>query len=268
MGLALRIFLLGIVIWGALALLGRKLRFFLERALASELPEGVEEVTIRTPDGERLAAWWFGVPGAPLATLYLHGNGGYLSVYSEHLLAIRKAGQSLLIVDYRGYGQSTGSPSEAGLYLDAQAAYDWLLQKGYPGERIVVQGLSLGTAVAVETASRNRVGGVVLEAPLSSARAVAAGILPIVGWTLPLGFDSIAKVPALRAPLLVIHGDRDRVIDFSLGEALFAAAPEPKEFLKVPGAGHEDLPMVAGVSYQAALKRLYARCCLETKSYK
>ena len=260
MSLALRIFVIAIVLWGALALIARKFTFFPEQAIASELPAGAEEVTIQTLDGEQLRGWWFNAPGAPLATLYLHGNGGYLSVYSEHLLAIRQAGNSVLIIDYRGYGQSTGSPSEQGLYTDAQAGYQWLRQKGYPGERIILQGLSLGTAVAVEIASRNKIGGMVLEAPLSSARAVAAGILPVIGWTLPLGFDSIAKIPRLQAPLLVIHGDRDRVINLSLGRDLFAAAPEPKEFLMVPGAGHEDLPMVAGLQYQAALQRLYQRC--------
>lgn len=261
MNLALRIFVYVIVIWGAVALLGRKFRFFPDPVIAGELPAGAEAVTIQTQDGEHLSAWWFNAPGAPLATLYLHGNGGYLAVYSEHLLAIRQAGHSLLIIDYRGYGQSTGSPSEQGLYTDGQAGYQWLRQKGYPGERIILQGLSLGTAVAVEIASRNKIGGMVLEAPLSSARAVAASVLPIIGWTLPLGFDSIAKIPRLQAPLLVIHGGRDRVINLALGRDLFAAAPEPKEFLLVPGAGHEDIPMVAGLKYQAALQRLYQRCC-------
>lgn len=258
---ALRILAVSFVLWGGLALLGRKLTYFPMQAPSDESPPDAEAVSIETPDGERLSAWWFHQPGAELATLYLHGNGGYLSMYTEHVGAIRRAGHSVLILDYRGYGKSTGSPSEAGLYQDAQASYKWLLQRGYRPREIVVQGLSLGSAVAVEVATKNPVGGLVLEAPFSSAPAVAALIFPVVGWTLPLGYDSIGKIPALRVPLLVMHGDRDRIIDLSLGRSLFAAAPEPKEFLLVPGAGHEDLPMMAGAAYQAALQRLYRRCC-------
>lgn len=260
MALALRILLYVAVIWGGLFWLARKSTYFPGRAATSEVPPGAEVVTIATPDGERLRAWWLPAPGAALATLYLHGNGGYLEVYAEHLQAVRQAGQAVLIIDYRGYGESSGSPSEAGLYVDAQAAYDWLRQRGYAPERIVVQGLSLGSAVAVEIGTRNRIGGLVLEAPFSSARAVAAGIVPILGWTLPLGFDSIGKIAALRAPLLLIHGDRDRVIPLRLGQDLYHAATKPKEFLLVPGAGHEDLPFIAAERYQAALRRLYERC--------
>ncbi len=261
MSLALRIFVYALVIWGTLVWLGRKYTYFPSRGVESEVPAGARVITLPTADGERLQGWWFEAPGAPLATLYLHGNGGYLAIYSEHLQAIRKAGHSVLIIDYRGYGQSTGSPSESGLYLDAQTAYEWLRQRGYPAERIVVQGLSLGSAVAVELASKQKVGGLVLEAPFSSARAVAARILPLVGWTLPLGYESITKIPGVKVPLLVIHGDRDRVINLQLGRDLYTAAPEPKEFLLVPGAGHEDLPMIAGEAYQQALRRLYQRCC-------
>jgi fermentation-respiration switch protein FrsA (DUF1100 family) len=234
--------------------------YFPMQSPTNDAPSDSQDVAIQTPDGERLSAWWFEAPGAKLATLYLHGNGGYLSMYIDHLRAINQAGNSVLIIDYRGYGRSTGAPSETGLYTDAQAAYQWLRSRGFAPNQIVIQGLSLGSAVAVEVATRNRVGGVILEAPLSSARAVAASKLPFLGWTLPLGFDSIAKIPALKAPLLVIHGDRDRVIDLTLGRDLYAAAPEPKEFFLVPGAGHEDLPMVAGTRYQAALQRLYQRC--------
>ncbi len=258
---ALRIAALLFVLWGGLALLGRKLTYFPMQAPSNELPADAEAVSIQTPDGERLSAWWFHQPGAQLVTLYLHGNGGYLSMYTEHVGAIQRAGHSLLILDYRGYGKSSGSPSEAGLYTDAQSGYEWLRQRGYRPKQIVVQGLSLGSAVAVEVATRNPVGALVLEAPFSSAPAVAALIFPVIGWTLPLGYNSISKIPALRAPLLVLHGDGDRIIDLSLGRELFNAAPDPKEFVLVPGAGHEDLPMVAGIAYQAALQRLYSRCC-------
>jgi fermentation-respiration switch protein FrsA (DUF1100 family) len=260
MTLALRISIYLLILWVVLVFVGRRMIYFPEKSPRVELPVDAKAVSLNTPDGERISGWWFESDQGPYATIYLHGNGGYLSIYIDHLEAIRKAGSSLLIIDYRGYGESTGSPSESGLYADAQAAYDWLRKRGYPANRIVVQGLSLGTAVAVDLASRNSVGGVVLEAPLSSARAVAADLIGFPGWTLPLGFDSIGKIGKLRAPLLVIHGDRDRVINLRLGRELFDAAPEPKEFFLVPGAGHEDLPMIAGPRYQDALVRLYQRC--------
>ncbi len=261
----LKLFAPTILVWGALALVGHQMTYFPTRAVSAESPEGAEELSIATPDGERLHAWWYEKPAsklrAPLATLYLHGNIGHLGVYANHLRPVRQAGTSVLIIDYRGFGRSTGSPNEAGLYLDAQAGYDWLRERGYQPHQIIVQGLSLGTAVAVELATKNPVGGLVLEAPFTSARAVAAFRVPVIGWTLPLGYDSIGKIPALRAPLLVMHGDQDRIIDPAQGRELYAAAAEPKEFLMVPGAGHQDLPMVAGVAYTAALQRLYSRCC-------
>lgn len=233
------------------------------RSAGQPVPEGAEEISISTPDGERLNAWWFERPASklrtPLATLYLHGNIGHLGVYANHLRPVRQAGTSVLIIDYRGFGGSTGSPDEAGLYTDAQAGYDWLRERGYQPHQIIVHGLSLGTAVAVELATKNPVGGLILEAPFTSARAVAAFRVPVIGWTLPLGYDSLGKIPALKAPLLVMHGDRDQIIDPAQGRELYAAAAEPKEFLLVPGAGHQDLPMVAGATYPAALRRLYQR---------
>lgn len=260
MNLALRILVYVCVIWIALFFIGRWVTYFPEKDPSVQLPADAKAVLLHTSDGEKISGWWFESSKGPFATIYLHGNGGYLSIYIDHLEAIRRAGSSVLIIDYRGYGESTGKPSEAGLYADAQAAYDWLRKRGYPANRIIVQGLSLGSAVAVDLAVRNPIGGVVLEAPLSSARAVAADRIGFIGWTLPLGFESISKIGKLKAPLLVIHGDRDRVIDIRLGRDLFAAAPQPKEFLTVPRAGHEDLPMIAGPAYQAALKRLYERC--------
>ena len=126
---------------------------------------GVEDLWITAADGVRLHGWWKAVPGARLATVYLHGNAGNVTHRAGHIFAVAEAGSSILVIDYRGYGKSAGSPSESGLYADARAAYGWLREQSWSPERIVVHGESLGTAVAVDLAVRKPVAGVVLEAP-------------------------------------------------------------------------------------------------------
>ncbi|MBI3696360.1 MAG: alpha/beta hydrolase [Acidobacteria bacterium] len=220
---------------------------------------GAQDLWLRAADGVRLHAWWIPAPEARVATLYLHGNGGNLTFRADAMQAIPSAGSSLLMLDYRGYGRSQGSPSEKGLYADAEAGYQHLLAAGYAPERIVVYGESLGTAVAVDLAARHKVAGVVLQAPFTSARDVAWRVLPLLGPMLVWGFDSKRKIPGIGVPLLILHGDRDEVIAFDLGRALFAAAREPKWFWTVRGAGHNDLIEVAGAEYAQRLREFYGR---------
>jgi hypothetical protein len=216
------------------------------------------EVWLTARDGVKLNAWWIPAPGVRLVTVFFHGNAGNLTHRIEHMRAIIAAGSSLLLLDYRGYGKSEGKPSEAGLYMDADAAYQWLIDQGHAPECIVIQGESLGTAVAVELAARKPAAGVVLEAPFSSASQVAAGILPFLGPLIMRGFDSKGKIGKVRAPLLFMHGNRDEVILYKLGQDLYAAAPEPKSFWTVEGAGHNDLLEVAGDKYREHLAAFYA----------
>jgi fermentation-respiration switch protein FrsA (DUF1100 family) len=219
---------------------------------------GAAEVWLRTSDGVRLHAWWVERPSAPVATLYLHGNAGNITHRGAFAELITEAGSSVLLLDYRGYGRSTGHPTEAGLYRDADAGYEWLRARGIAPGRIVVHGESLGTAVAVDLASRRECAGVVLASPFPSARAVAGRVLPLVGPLLVWGFDSKRKITGVRAPLLFIHGDRDEVIDTTLGRELFDAAPQPKQFWLVPGAGHNDLLDEAGIEFGLRLRRFYS----------
>ncbi|MCC6392204.1 MAG: alpha/beta fold hydrolase, partial [Bryobacterales bacterium] len=151
---------------------------------------GAEDVQIVTRDGVKLHGWWKETRGSEIATLFLHGNAGNVSHRGRSIRAITEAGSSVLALDYRGYGKSEGSPSETGLYADADAAYDWLIGKGYDAARLILHGESLGTAVAVELASRRSSRGLILEAPFPSARAVAGTVLPVVGPALVWGFDS------------------------------------------------------------------------------
>lgn len=201
---------------------------------------GAEDVHLTTADGVKLHSWW--VPGSgPGVVLYLHGNAGNITHRSSAVRALQSMGQAVLLPDYRGYGKSEGSPSEKGLYRDADAAYQALLARGYAPEQIVLYGESLGTAVAVDLASRKPCRLLVLQAPFPSARAVAAHVLPLLGPALISGFDSDSKIGRVHVPLVVIHGDRDEVIDISLGRRLFEKANEPKQFWAVAGAMHNDV---------------------------
>ena len=218
---------------------------------------GAEDVWILTSDGVRLHAWWIMSPQASLVTLYLHGYAGNVTHRFLQIREIIAAGSSVLMLDYRGYGKSGGSPSEHGLYADADAAYMYLLDHGYSARHIILQGESLGTAAAVDLASRKECAGVVLEAAFTSGGDVANTVLPVIGPLVFRGFDSKSKIANIRAPLLFFHGDRDEIIPLKLGRSLFKAAPEPKWFIEIPGAGHNDLVEVAGSSYRERLHEFY-----------
>jgi fermentation-respiration switch protein FrsA (DUF1100 family) len=187
----------------------------------------------------------------------LHGNAGNLTHRFLPIQEITAAGSSVLILDYRGYGKSGGAPSEHGLYADADAAYLYLLDHGYSARHIVLQGESLGTAVAVDLASRKECAGVVLEAAFTSGGDVANTVLPVIGPLLFRGFDSKSKIANIHAPLLFFHGDRDEIIPLRLSRSLFDAAPEPKWFIEIPGAGHNALVERAGLSYRKRLHEFY-----------
>jgi uncharacterized protein len=220
---------------------------------------GAEDVTLTASDGVRLHAWWAPSGEAAVATLFLHGNAGNVTHRGTHIEQLRRAGSAVLVVDYRGYGRSEGSPSEQGLLRDARSGYDWLRAQGWAASRIVLHGESLGSTVAVLLAAEVECAGVVLEAPFPSVQAVAGGILPFVGPLVARGFNAGARVQQIGAPLLILHGDRDEVIAQRHGRRLFEMAVEPKEFVSVPGAGHNDLVFTAGDVYADRLKTFYER---------
>jgi pimeloyl-ACP methyl ester carboxylesterase len=212
------------------------------------------DVWLRASDGVRIHAWWKAAREARVATLFLHGNGGNLTHRADHLREIAAAGSDVLILDYRGYGRSDGSPSERGLYADADAGYSYLLRTGKP---VVVHGESLGAAVAVDLAVRRPAAGVVLEAPFTSVRDMAGLALPVLGPLAIWGYDNQAKIGRLRAPLLIVHGDRDSLVPLRFGQRLYAAASPPKWLWVVPGAGHNDILDAAGSAYRERLRRFY-----------
>jgi len=192
-------------------------------------------------------------------TLFLHGNAGNVTHRFGHIRAITDAGSSVLILDYRGYGKSNGWPTEAGLYRDADAGYQFLRAAGYASGQILVHGESLGAAVAVDLASRNPCAAVVLEAPFTSARDMAKAVLPGIGPLLIWSFDSESKIARVLQPLLVIQGDHDEVVPTRLGEALFEEAPGRKSMWVIHGAGHNDIVETAGAAYPEQLRSFYDR---------
>lgn len=215
------------------------------------------DVWLESADHVRLHGWYVAQPQSRWVTLFLHGNAGNLTHRYMHFREITGAASSVLMVDYRGYGKSAGTPSEKGLYLDAEAAYLHLLSTGHNPEHIILHGESLGSAVAVDLASRRRCGALILEAPFTAASDVAGTVLPIVGPLLVRGFDSRRKIGGVHAPILFIHGAADEIVPLRFGQALFAVAPEPKAFWTVPGSGHNDIIETAGAGYGQRLRSFY-----------
>jgi len=221
----------------------------------SLLQIGAVELTFPSLDGTRLSAWWLAPAGATTATLFLHGNAGNATHRFPTMIEIASAGSAVLMLDYRGYGRSEGRPTEVGLYRDARAAFDVLRAK--VAVPIVLHGESLGTAFAAKLAGEVECAGLILEAPFPSARAVAQRVLPGLGPLLVWGFNTEASIRKVACPVLVIHGERDEVIDRELGRQVYEAAPEPKDFWLVPGAGHNDLAAMAGPLYRGRLRSFY-----------
>ena len=220
-----------------------------------------EELQLRAEDGIRIHGWFVPRAGARATLLILHGNAGNIGHRVPWIEMLHRAGAGVLIIDYRGYGRSAGQPLEEGLYRDARAAYAWWREKRSPAaEKLVVVGESLGGAVATELAAREPVAGLILQSTFTNAWDMAKTILPL-GLLQPLTsirFDSVGRIARIRCPKLFIHGNRDEIIPFRLGRKLFELAPEPKEFYEVQGAGHNDLPWVAGPEYEARIARFLA----------
>jgi hypothetical protein len=223
----------------------RKLQYFPDSSrtlpAAAGLPQA-QEVTLKSRDGERLIAWY--VPardGKPLV-LYFQGNAGASNLRVNRFTWLTAGGAGLLALSYRGYGGSTGHPTEAGLIDDARAAYDFARAHA-DAKRIVLFGESLGTAVATKLAAEREIGGLILDAPFTSAADVGAAVYPFapVRRMMKDQWHSDRRIGRVKAPLLVLHGARDNVIPISFGEKLFGLAREPKQFVRFPQGGHVNL---------------------------
>jgi fermentation-respiration switch protein FrsA (DUF1100 family) len=214
---------------------------FFPEAEVPDAPAGVTDLVFTTSDGVRLHAWWAEVPGARATLVWSHGNGGNIAGRGAVLLALAARGVSVLAYDYRGYGRSGGQPSEEGVYRDALAAYGHLRTRGIPASRLVAFGESLGSAVSVRLASERPCAGLVLVSPFTRLKDVARVHYGPLAALAGDRFDALTLIPKIGRPLLVAHGDQDEIVPFELGVRLFEAAQEPKRFLRVEGAHHNDV---------------------------
>jgi len=228
--------------------------FFAQRAFIFPIPQTVrttpqaagfaeaEEHFLTTADGEKVIIWH--VPAKPgrAVVIYFAGNGDFLAGLADRFRAITSDGTGLVALSYRGYAGSSGRPSEQGLLQDAAAAYAFTSAR-YGTDRIVVWGFSLGSGVAVALAADQPVGKVILEAPYTSIVDIAGSRFRIVPvrWLIWDQFRSDQRIGRVSAPLLFMHGARDATIAIGFGERLFALAHEPKQFVRFPGGGHENL---------------------------
>jgi uncharacterized protein len=242
---------------GGLYLFQRQLLYLPDRTrpeLAGLAELGVREVTLSTEDGLSLLSWYLPPrPGQPVVA-YFHGNGGHIGYRVERLLRFARQGFGVLMSEYRGYGGNPGTPSETGFYADGQAALAFLKREGVAPSRLVLYGESLGSGVAVQLATQHEIAALILEAPPTSVAEVAQCHFPYVPASRMVvdRFDSLSRIAEVKAPILVLHGESDRVVPIRYGRTLFDAAPEPKEGWFVPDAGHEDLARYGGLDVAVA----------------
>ncbi len=203
-----------------------------------------EDVYFSSSDGIRLNGWFIPAGESRATILFCHGNAGNISHRIEVIYLFNKLGLNVFIFDYRGYGRSQGSPTEEGLYMDAQAAYKYLVEKrNLKEESIVVYGKSIGANVAVELCSKVKTAALISESAFTSALDMGKKLFPFLPlkWLISIKFDALSKIKDIIVPKLIIHSKDDRIIPFKHGRKLFEAAPEPKEFYPMRGGHNEAL---------------------------
>ncbi len=256
--------ILGVVIAAYVVLVGlaflfqERLLYFPLRNLATS-PASInlayEEVRFEAADGIELSGWFIPAVEPKGVVLFFHGNAGNISHRLDSIATFHRLGLSVFIIDYRGYGQSEGRPTERGTYLDAEAAWRYLVQERQirPTE-IVLFGRSLGGAVAAWLAEQQRPAALILESTFTSVPDVAAQSYPFLPVRLlsRIHYDTLERLPKIDCPVLVIHSPDDRLIPYSHGRRLLAAAKEPKAFIALRG-GHNEGFIIAGPEYEAKL---------------
>ncbi len=227
-------------------LMQRQLQYFPDRSVIAPVEaglSGVAEERITTTDGETVVLWYAPAPAGRPTILFFHGNAGSVADRAQRLAFWQARGFGAAFLSYRGFGASSGHITEAGLLEDARAAHRFLVDRGVDPALILALGESLGTGVAIRLAAERPLGALILEAPFTSAADVAARAYPFLPVRLLMKdqFPSLAHIPAVTAPLLIVHGTADEVIPIALGKRLYAAAIGPKTFRAIEGATHAAL---------------------------
>jgi len=220
--------------------------------LPSEFALEFTDCYFTTPDGERLHGWFFPPEGDTPVLLFCHGNAGNISHRLENIQLLLNRGLGVFIFDYRGYGRSTGDPSEKGIYIDGKSAYNHLIQHhGILPENIVLFGRSLGACVAIELSLKNRARCIIIESAFTSIKDMAKRLFPFVIFSslLPDHYNNFVKIRNVTMPKLFIHGQKDTLVPLSMGKELFMISPEPKDFFPIEKAGHNDTFIVGGDEY-------------------
>ena len=228
-----------------------------------------EAVTLHTDDGLQLSAWFIPHPAPRATLLFFHGNAGNLSHRIESIRLFHDLGLAVFIIDYRGYGQSEGRPSETGTYRDAAAAWDYLVDERHIApQEIVIFGRSLGAAIAAELASRTRPAALIIESAFTSVPNMAARIYPWlpVRWLSRYRYDTRRALEAISSPVLIIHSREDDIIPYAEGEQLFTHAREPKQFLELHG-GHSDGFLVSRETYTQGIDDFLEKYVVSHPSY-
>jgi fermentation-respiration switch protein FrsA (DUF1100 family) len=220
-----------------------------------------EAVALQTDDGLRLGGWFIPHPAARATLLFFHGNAGNLSHRLDSIRLFHELRLAVFIIDYRGYGQSEGRPTEAGTYGDAAAAWRYLVDERHiPPSGILIFGRSLGAAIAAELASHTRPGALILESGFTSVPNMAARLYPWlpVRWLSRYRYNTRQYLEAVTCPVLVVHSIEDELIPYAEGEQLFAQAREPKQFLPLRG-GHGNGFLVSRETYVQGIDDFLAR---------
>lgn len=220
-----------------------------------------EDVMLKAEDGVRLHGWYLPHTDSQRVLLFFHGNGGNISHRYDSLQIFHQLGLNVLIIDYRGYGLSEGTPSEEGLYRDARAAWSYLVnERGFKSEQIVVFGRSLGGAVAAHLAAEVKPAGLILESTFASSRDMASVMFPLLSKVIYVRYDfnTAARLTERTCPLLMLHSPQDEVIPFASGRRAFDGAQAPKRFVELQG-DHNSGFLSSQPHYQEQLKAFLAQ---------
>jgi len=216
-----------------------------------------EDVTLNTPDDVQLHGWYIPERESEQVLLFFHGNAGNISHRRDSIQVFHRLGLNVLIIDYRGYGQSEGTPSEQGLYQDANAAWRYLTgEKGFDPDKVIIFGRSLGGAVAANLASGVQARGLILESTLSSAKEFARAVFTILSRLVVIRYDfnTAQHIQHVHYPVLVLHSPEDEIMPFHLGKKVYQLANQPKHFVRMRG-DHNNGFLRSQPEYQQQLDR-------------